>query len=344
MRTLSFADRQPIVGPRPAEFPRDMAGIADLIELCFQGSLDSSGLALLRRARALASSGPFAWQVYRRVGSSEELDWFHGFVWCEADRIVGNVSLAPSRAAPRTWAIANVAVHPASRGRGIARNLTLMALAEARQLGAERTVLQVKTDNGPALDLYLSLGFREVSRRTMWTRPAGMSHPPAEIRLGQDLEGPFPRRAGEWREEFELSKRVHPEGLAWTSPLTPSTFRPSLGRFLMQAVSGDRETHWVIRSRGQLIAFLWTIQRLGILQALLVLDPQCNGRTEAPLLSHALRSGGWDQEFVLETPPGAAEEDLVQLGFRRGRTLVWMEKDLRAHLQGERGEALAPPR
>ncbi|MGA2111398.1 MAG: GNAT family N-acetyltransferase [Anaerolineales bacterium] len=336
-----FADHQPVVGPRPAEFPKDMAGIADLIELCFQGSLDSSGLALLRRARALASSGSFAWQVYRRLGSSEELDWFHGFVWTESGRIVGNVSLALSRAAPRTWAIANVAVHPASRGRGIARALTLSALAEARELGAERAVLQVKTDNSPALALYLSLGFREVTRRALWNRPRGFINPTEEISSGQDLEEPSPRRSGEWREEYELAKRVHPEGLAWTSPLTLNTFRPTLWRFLIQVMSGDRESHWMLRSRGQLIAILWTLQRFGTLQALTVVDPQWNGRAEAVLLSRALRSGGWDQEFALEIPPAGAEEDLIRLGFRKGRTLVWMEKDLRAHPQNEVGRVPA---
>ncbi len=338
---VPLADHRPMVGPRPAEFPKDMAGIADLIELCFHGSLDSTGLALLRRARTLASSGSFGWQVYRRLGSTEEMDWFHGFVWSEAGRIVGNVSLAPSRGSPRTWAIANVAVHPASRRKGIARALTLLALAEIRALAGERAVLQVKTDNSPALDLYLSLGFGEITRRALWTRPRGYPQPREETPAGRGLEGPSARQGGEWREEYELAMRVHPEGLAWTSPLTPKTFRPTIWRFLTQAMTGDSEAHWLLRDRGHLVAFLWCIQHFGTLQALPVVDPEWKGQVETELISHALRSGGWDSEFVLEIPPGSAEEDLVRLGFRKGRTLLWMEKELRAHPENEQGRGTA---
>jgi len=97
----------------------------------------------------------------------------------------------------------------------------------------------------------------------------------------------------------------------------------------------------MLRFQGRLIAALWTVQRFSMLQALPIVDPQWQGRAEALLLSHALRSGGWDQAFVVEIPPGSAEEDLFRLGFRRGRTLVWMEKDLRTPPQNEVSSASA---
>jgi hypothetical protein len=109
-------------------------------------------------------------------------------------------------------------------------------------------------------------------------------------------------------------------------------------------MTGDSEAHWLLRDRGHLVAFLWSIQRFGTLQALPVVDPEWKGQVETALISHALRSGGWDLEFVLEIPPGSAEEDLVRLGFRKGRTLVWMEKELRVYPENEHGRGPAQGR
>jgi hypothetical protein len=151
----------------------------------------------------------------------------------------------------------------------------------------------------------------------------------------QGLQKPSPRRSGEWRQEYELAKRVHPEGLAWTSALTLETFRPTLWRLLNQVVTGDSEAHWMVRSQGHLIAFLWVLQRFGTAQALSVVHPDWQGQVEAVLISHALRAGAWDQEFALEASQGTDEESLVHLGFRKGRTLVWMAKDLGAPQRNE---------
>jgi [ribosomal protein S18]-alanine N-acetyltransferase len=53
-----------------------------------------------------------------------------------------------------------IAVHPASRRRGLARPFMLFLHAVARQRGARRIRLKVYPDNGPARRLYESLGYR----------------------------------------------------------------------------------------------------------------------------------------------------------------------------------------
>jgi [ribosomal protein S18]-alanine N-acetyltransferase len=61
--------------------------------------------------------------------------------------------------------ILNLAVHPAHRRQGIARQLLSEGLAQARKLGAELAWLEVRPSNAPARALYESFGFKEVGRR-----------------------------------------------------------------------------------------------------------------------------------------------------------------------------------
>ncbi|MGH7090915.1 MAG: ribosomal protein S18-alanine N-acetyltransferase [Stellaceae bacterium] len=56
-------------------------------------------------------------------------------------------------------------VAPEARGRGIARMLLADLFARARGRGAGRVVLEVAADNGAALALYESEGFRTVGLR-----------------------------------------------------------------------------------------------------------------------------------------------------------------------------------
>ena len=62
--------------------------------------------------------------------------------------------------------IANIAVDPARRGRGIAGRLLDDALAAAVQLELSRVFLEVRESNTAARALYVSRGFRPVGRRS----------------------------------------------------------------------------------------------------------------------------------------------------------------------------------
>lgn len=61
-----------------------------------------------------------------------------------------------------------IAVLPAARGTGLARELLDALIDRARDLGAGRMVLEVAADNVAAIGLYESFGFDVISRRTAY--------------------------------------------------------------------------------------------------------------------------------------------------------------------------------
>ena len=69
--------------------------------------------------------------------------------------------------AQSSGAIAMTGVHPRYRGRGIGRAVVTAGLAYLVERGAAKVELEVDSDNAPARELYLALGFRKVSK-TIW--------------------------------------------------------------------------------------------------------------------------------------------------------------------------------
>ena len=61
--------------------------------------------------------------------------------------------------------LANIAVHPNFRGRGLGKQMMIRLLEDARAEGMEKMTLEVRTGNTAAHDLYLKLGFVETCRR-----------------------------------------------------------------------------------------------------------------------------------------------------------------------------------
>ena len=61
--------------------------------------------------------------------------------------------------------VLNVAVAPEARRRGVARALLAEAEARGRSQGARIATLEVRRSNRPAIELYRSLGYREVGAR-----------------------------------------------------------------------------------------------------------------------------------------------------------------------------------
>ncbi len=61
--------------------------------------------------------------------------------------------------------VLNVAVADEARRRGVGRTLMLEAHARGRRLGGTVATLEVRTTNTPAIELYRSLGYREIGVR-----------------------------------------------------------------------------------------------------------------------------------------------------------------------------------
>ena len=102
--------------------------------------------------RSLVSGG----LVWFRVAADDATDEVVGYilVWFAADEAE----------------LANIAVAPGMRGRGVAAALLDEALDSARERGTARMFLEVRDSNARARGLYESRGFEEVGRRRRYYR------------------------------------------------------------------------------------------------------------------------------------------------------------------------------
>jgi len=66
--------------------------------------------------------------------------------------------------------VQTIGVRPADQGRGLGRNLLSALLSEA---GIRRVLLDVRTDNKPAIKLYESVGFVVIGIRRRYYQPSG---------------------------------------------------------------------------------------------------------------------------------------------------------------------------
>lgn len=315
--------RAPASGLRRTDPRRDMAGVARLVQIAFAGQLDASGQRMLRDMRLLGAAGWLGYLLGR---------WFlpeacapDGFVWLERGAVVGNISLLRVDGAPRRWVLANVAVHPDCRRRGIGRALVLAALDLTARRQAETVVLQVDRANTAARELYRSLGFRVTSTRTTWVRPRGLPRPrPA------GLDGLRPRAYPEWRDQWDLGRRIEPDGFWWPFPPDERIFR---GSGMPGAAHVDWTRHWVWKPETAVLASLSAhVRWLNNYRFLLLVDPAHCGTVERAVLARALADLPEGSGGALEYPAGEAEADLWDLGFRPDRTLTWMAADPPAQL------------
>ena len=302
----------PPVGLRQIDARRDMGKVADLIEIAFGGNLDPTGRRMLREMRVLGRMGWLGWLASMLLLPPAARPM--GYIWMEDERLVGNASLLPVKGHMHRWLMANVAVHPDYRRRGIAHEMTRACLGLARRGGAESVVLQVDRENQAAQVLYASMGFRPLGTRASWRRASRSAFQAA----GQ-IPDIRPRRKGEWRDQWELAMANFPEGVVWPYPTASELFR-----------SGRNTRHWLYWSGQQLVGSLSV--REGIIQRMmLVVHRELRGQIEGDLLRHALSRMRADRAaLLLDYPVDAIPETLKSLGFRQDRALTWMRKELSA--------------
>lgn len=302
-------------GPRAVDPRRDLAGLADLIEIAFAGNLDDQGREMTREMRRFGRLGSIGWLLGHLVLPPAAFP--QGYVWFEGGRIVGNASLLPVEGSPRRWVMANVAVDPDHRRRGIARSLVGSCLNLAAEREAEEIVLQVKSRNEGARSLYAAFGFADRGTRVAWR----MARPAAGVVAASARR----RRPSEWEEHWALVRRLHPHGLVWPHPLRSGMFRaPSW-------LTNDPWDHWVWPEAGRLMAAAsGRVDLTGAFHLYLICSAEARGLAEAALVGAALgeRRRG-PMEIVAETDDGPAERVLGGLGFREEHRLTWMGLELR---------------
>ncbi len=176
--TALAGSRDSETGLRRTDPRRDLAGVARLVQTAFAGQLDPAGQRMLRDMRWLGKAGWLGWllgPVILPPGATPD-----GFVWLESGKVVGNLSLLSVEGDPHRCVIANVAVDPDQRRRGIGRALVQAAIDLSRRRRARNVVLQVDRSNQGARDLYLSLGFDVTSTRTTSDSAARAPAPAAD--------------------------------------------------------------------------------------------------------------------------------------------------------------------
>jgi ribosomal protein S18 acetylase RimI-like enzyme len=325
-------------GLRPMDPARDLGTIAELIASAFADEIDDRGRAALREMRWMARLAPLVWWWAQADPSFQ--DTFNGFVWEEPApegtglRIIANVSLNRAPGSRRRWIICNVVVEDAYRGQGIGRQLVEAAIEEALQLGAEGVLLQVHQDNAPALQLYTSFGFREVSGET------GLWLDSVKPVIARDAPGYRfrPWRVADGQAVYELARRVTPPVQQWIRPLRAGDYRPDwlvrLGRWITDLVAGQRTWRLAALQEERLVALMAVTAafRRGEHQLMLLVHPDHVDRVAAALVSRALHmlSGIPPRSVRITIDPdqSAISQVLRDYGFKEQRTLLTMRKDL----------------
>jgi GNAT superfamily N-acetyltransferase len=305
---------------RPLNILHDLPSVADLVEKCFADTIDSEGRRYLQQMRHAGQDNVFMRWASNAVESvSMPLS---GYVWEENGEIIGNVSLIPYRhKKKKIYLIANVAVHPDYRRKGIGRALTDTAMRHARERHALATWLHVRADNPGAIALYESLGFQELARRTIWQakpdRNASFTSPGIEI--GR-------RSTHEWPQQELWLQRTYPKLMSWYQDVPWRSLRPGLGPLLYRILMDYEVRHWAARSKGTTISLLsWQAMADQSDRLWVAVPPECSEQALTALLLHARQFLCWRQTLTLEYPAGEHDAAIELAGFHPQRTLLWMK-------------------
>lgn len=306
---------------RPVNVRTDLTQVADLIELCFGDQMDPDGHEYVRQLRRAAANPSFLrWMP----GAREQVSFpLHGYVWIEEERIIGNLSLIPFFNQGRwLYLIANVAVHPDFRRRGIGRKLTQKALWHIHEHGAASAWLQVREDNPAAVDLYRNLGMVERARRTTWVSinasPVERSSPAGiEIR---------PRQGRDWRCQREWLHKLYPPEITWNLPIDIPAFNPSIVNRIAALINGEKRAHWSIYYNHECIGVLtWEPSRHFADTLWLANAPEWSGQAILNLLHHARTTYSNLRPLMVNYPSGVDQTPFWEAGFQAQNTLIWME-------------------
>lgn len=318
---------QPTEGLQKLDVACHLAGVAELLALCFSGEVDDGWRSAVRELQVLSHVAPLLKLLLWFTPEQNILT--NGFVWVEDGRVVGNVSTQPSETQNSTWMIANVAVHPECRRRGLARQMMNATLEYIRKQGGRAVILQVDDENLGAFDLYRQLGFAHLTTRRQWSRPSRSFVPALEpsrfdIRLRSDRE---------WLEQLNLAELAHPYGLAWNRPLSLNEFKLNGWRRAQMFFNSEADEHWLATTEREQVAgslVVLTGRPEGD-RLILMAHPAFRGHVERALLVRGLRRLGarpWSTRIEHPADDVYVSDLLRDFGFNVTRTLRWMRLNL----------------
>ncbi|MEZ4512792.1 MAG: GNAT family N-acetyltransferase [Chloroflexota bacterium] len=300
-----------------------MPQVVRLLEMVFGETLDAEGQRMF--AQMGNAQAPFLWRWSQGLAQLSP-----GFVWEENGRIIGNVTLLPAQT-PRRFLIANVAVHPDFRRRGMARGLMQAVLEAVDQRRGQTVLLQVVKDNYQAVNLYRSLGFVSVGSMIEWQAMASRLR---ELPLVDNRVETRPLRRPEWQEAYQLDLScLHPD-LNWPDPVRMDAYKTGWWRQLGNFLNGRQQETWTTSSSsGQLIGMATIASEWGRVHRLSVrVRPAWRGQLERPLIAKLIRRLRYLPRRNLRIDHPDQDENVNQLleeaNFTARRTLTHMRLDL----------------
>jgi ribosomal protein S18 acetylase RimI-like enzyme len=305
---------------RPLSIFRDLPAVADLIELCFSNTMDIDGRRYVQELRRTGSDNSFL-KWANRAAETTSLP-LTGYVWEEDGKIIGNASLVPFRhGTRRIYLIANVAVHPEYRRRGIGRLLTEHAMQHATERKTDSIWLHVREDNPHAVDLYTKLGFVERARRVTWQ--AGTD--PYTPRLQTDISITS-RHPGFWTLQKDWLARHYPNSLAWHRNWNFNSLRPGFWNWLYLTMIDANIRQWIAVRENELEAALaWIPQGRGEGLFGATGDESAPEALTALLLQARRDLSPFYPNIQMEFPISRFDGAIQSAGFRSLRTLIWMQ-------------------
>ena len=300
---------------------RDLSRVADLVEAAFGLQNDPEGSSVVSQMRNLAT-------FYRTYPLASTLATNQtGFVWEEAGQLVGNISLIPfHRRLTPIFLVANVAVTPGFRGKGIAKALTQHALRYTQQWGHSEIWLQVRSDNQVAIRMYQNSDFHFFGAISQWAKPADLNLPGIPHGSPSSQFETRKRQPSDWPEQKIWLDWAYPMETRWYQNVDLTLFSPWawLNPLRWGALFPLEHLCLLENSRPRGVLSLQRSEtKTDSLWLCLPQDPDLNhlGRE---LLKQFLKSHWQGKRLFAEYPLGMAEEAFTSNGFTRLRDLNWM--------------------
>ena len=311
---------------RTLDVTRDLDPVADLIEMCFPIHLDRDGQTYLKQMRRAARDMVYLGWLSSMTDLSG--DRIAGFVWEEEGKILGNISLVPFKEnGHKIHMIANVAVHPDHRRKGIAKALTVRAIDLLRRKHEPRVWLQVRDVDEGAQALYRSVGFVDRLKRTTWRAR------PVDVRNSKgDQSGQITvrkRRDSEWAAQKAWLAAAYPFSMRWNLPVRFRQFEPGPFQEIKNFLDGISLKHWALAREGVTQGFLtWQKTTTYANNLWLALAPDAGDGLVTGALPHIMQSLPRRHPLSLDVGHGLFTDELDGLGFTIFRTLIWMSREL----------------
>jgi len=347
VRTRLSQKKKVASGIRPFDVGRDLRPVARLIAQAFSAELDTSGMAILREMRWMGHFSGLIRTLNYATGEFD--DYFSGFIWEEDSKVVGNITVQRGDPSGKRWQIANVAVLPDYRGRGIGRRLLQRALEHIKQSDGQWAVLQVYESNQAARNLYYQTNFEQVDGFAEFSmdRIQKKNYPVSIEKLAtfntnhwQDLYDLAHSQSGEqgqwWRtlrrNDFYISFEQELEEWFWRMMGRERIYRRCIQTLIPKNSTSSRYQRDRYNCRFEAALVLKAQRWRGYHEMKFWARPEHHGKYEDTLIQWSLSMlqeyPRWPIRVTLSTQYQAALTSLQRHGFENVRTLLTMRRQV----------------